>query len=81
LIGPMWHYTPLAKAVVFNTGLVGVLQISMGIVGLYVAKIHQEVSGRPLYVVRTRRVKRASAHEKASPRSKKKPESPADPGL
>lgn len=52
LIDPQWHYTPLAKALVFNTGLVGVVQGSLGIVGLYVAKIHGEVIGRPLYVVR-----------------------------
>ncbi len=51
-IGVRWHYTPLAKALVFNTGLVGVLQVSIGIVGLYVAKIQYEVVGRPLYVVR-----------------------------
>ena len=53
LFGTYWHYTPLAKAVVFNTALVAVLQISVGIVGLYVSKIYREVLGRPLYVVRT----------------------------
>lgn len=52
VIDARWRYTPLAKAMVFNTGLVGVVQMSLGIVGLYVAKIHGEVIGRPLYVVR-----------------------------
>jgi dolichol-phosphate mannosyltransferase len=53
LISAQWHYTPMAKALVFNTGLVGITQISLGIVGLYVAKIHHEVAGRPLYAVRS----------------------------
>lgn len=51
VISPIWHYTPLAKALVGTIGLVGLLQVSVGIVGLYVAKIHHEVVERPLYVV------------------------------
>ncbi len=52
LISERWYYTPLAKALVFNTGLVGFILVSIGLVGLYVAKIHYEVLGRPAYVVR-----------------------------
>ena len=52
LVSPVWHYTPLAQASVFNTLLIGVVLVSLGIVGLYVSKIHAEVSGRPLYAVR-----------------------------
>lgn len=51
LVSPIWHYTPLAKVAVGTIGLVGLLQVSVGIVGLYVAKIHHEVVTRPLYVV------------------------------
>lgn len=58
LVGKEWFYTPLAKAVVANTGIMGVLLLAMGIVGLYVAKIHREVKGRPLYAVRKRLGKR-----------------------
>jgi dolichol-phosphate mannosyltransferase len=53
-VGKEWFYTPLAKAVVANTGIMGVLLLAMGTVGLYVAKIHREVKGRPLYAVRKR---------------------------
>ncbi len=52
VIDPVWHYTALAKALVFTIGLVGVLQVSLGVTGLYVAHIHQEALQRPLYVVR-----------------------------
>jgi polyisoprenyl-phosphate glycosyltransferase len=52
IFGAIWHYTPLAKAVVLNTGLVGVVLGALGIHGLYLAKIQREVSGRPLYAVR-----------------------------
>ncbi len=51
-IDERWYYTPLAKALVFNTGLVGFILFSIGVVGLYVAKIHYEVLGRPAYIVR-----------------------------
>lgn len=47
-----WYYTPLAKATVFNTLLIGVLLTSIGIVGLYVGRIHEEVRARPLFTVR-----------------------------
>lgn len=47
-----WYYTPLAKAVVFNTLLIGVLLVAFGIVGLYVGRIHEEVRARPLFTVR-----------------------------
>ncbi len=55
LVHPKWHYTPLAKAVVFNTGLVGMLQISLGLVAIYLGKVLGEVSGRPVYVARRRK--------------------------
>lgn len=51
-VDPQWLYTPLAKAVVFNTLLIGVLLTAIGVVGLYVGRIHEEVLARPLFVVR-----------------------------
>lgn len=51
-LGPYWLYTPLAQATVFNTLLIGVLLTAIGIVGVYVARIHEEVLGRPLFTVR-----------------------------
>lgn len=52
IVSPEWYYTPLAKAVVFNTILVGVVLLSVGILALYMVKIQGEVSHRPLYAVR-----------------------------
>lgn len=53
LVSPVWHYTALAKALVFTIGLVGIVQVSLGIIGLYIAHTHQESLKRPLYIVRT----------------------------
>ncbi len=49
---PRWLYTPLAKTVVFNTLLNGIVVTALGVLGLYVARIHEEVLGRPLFAVR-----------------------------
>ena len=51
-VDPRWYYTPLAQATVFNTLLIGVLLTAIGVLGLYVARIHEEVLGRPLFAVR-----------------------------
>ena len=51
-VNPHWYYTPLAQATVFNTILIGVLLTAIGVVGLYVARIHEEILGRPLFTVR-----------------------------
>jgi polyisoprenyl-phosphate glycosyltransferase len=50
-----WRYTPLAQALVFNTLLIGVLLTAIGVLGLYVGRIHEEVLGRPLFTVRATR--------------------------
>ncbi|WP_394823990.1 glycosyltransferase family 2 protein [Pendulispora albinea] len=52
LVSPRFLYTPLARAVVFNTLLNGIVLTALGILGLYVSRIHTEVLGRPLYTVR-----------------------------
>jgi dolichol-phosphate mannosyltransferase len=51
-VDPRWYYTPLAEATVFNTLLIGLLLTAIGVVALYVARIHEEVLARPLFVVR-----------------------------
>lgn len=51
-VDPRFYYTPLAQATVFNTLLIGVLLTAIGVVGLYVARIHEEVLARPLFTVR-----------------------------
>ncbi|MDB4942578.1 MAG: hypothetical protein JWP97_2112 [Labilithrix sp.] len=52
VLGPRWLYTPLAQATVFNTLLIGILLTAIGTVGVYVARIHEEVLVRPLFTVR-----------------------------
>jgi dolichol-phosphate mannosyltransferase len=45
-------FSNLGIVVVINTIMVGVVLMSLGLIGLYIANIHEEVIGRPLYVVR-----------------------------
>lgn len=52
LVSPRFYYTPLAKVVVFNTLLIGLVLAAMGVLALYVAKIYSEVLRRPSYAVR-----------------------------
>lgn len=57
LIAPLFNpvafvYTPLAKVVVGNTFLIGIVLTALGVMSLYIAKIYAEVLDRPLYAVR-----------------------------
>ena len=47
-----WVFTPLAILATVNIFLVGIVLISLGFVALYIARIHNEVINRPLYIVR-----------------------------
>jgi len=47
-------FTPLAYFVVFNTFLVGIILVALGLMALYIGHIHTEVVGRPLYIVQDR---------------------------
>lgn len=42
----------LSLILLMNTFLIGVVLISLGLIAIYIANIHEEVKGRPLYVVR-----------------------------
>lgn len=48
----LYAFTPLAIVVVFNTFLIGIVLMAIGLVALYVGTIHTEVVNRPLYVIR-----------------------------
>jgi len=57
LIAPLFAptsfaYGPLAKVVVGNTFLIGIVLTALGVMSLYIAKIYAEVLDRPLYAVR-----------------------------
>ena len=45
-------FSNLAIIVVINTILTGIMLMSLGLIALYIANIHDEVRGRPLYIVR-----------------------------
>ncbi|PIR73436.1 MAG: glycosyltransferase [Candidatus Moranbacteria bacterium CG10_big_fil_rev_8_21_14_0_10_35_21] len=45
-------FTALAFVIVANTFLIGIVLISLGFIALYIARIHDEVIGRPLYIIR-----------------------------
>lgn len=48
--GPIWS-TPLAFVVILNTFLMGIVLMSLWMIALYIANIHDEVQWRPLYFV------------------------------
>lgn len=55
LFSKLWDpglFTPVAILAISNVFLVGIVLISLGLIALYIARIHTEVSGRPLYIVR-----------------------------
>ena len=47
-------FTPIAILGVSNLFLIGIVLISLGFIALYIARIHNEVINRPLYIVRER---------------------------
>lgn len=47
-------FTPIAYVIVVNTILIGIVLICLGLIALYIARIHDEVTNRPLYIVRNK---------------------------
>lgn len=45
-------FTPIAILATSNTLLIGIVLISLGLIALYIARIHDEVINRPMYIVR-----------------------------
>jgi glycosyltransferase involved in cell wall biosynthesis len=45
-------FTNLGFMVMANTFFVGILMISLGLIAIYIAQIHEEVKGRPLYIIK-----------------------------
>lgn len=45
-------FSNIAAILLWNTLLIGIVLIALGLVGIYVANIHEEVIGRPLYIVK-----------------------------
>ena len=65
------NFTGTAMLAVIILFLVGIILAALGLISLYVARIHEEVMGRPLYVVR-REITEEPADEKADKKPDKK---------
>jgi len=48
-------FSNLGIVVVINTIMIGIVLMSLGLIGLYIANIHEEVIGRPLYITKGRK--------------------------
>lgn len=63
----MFNYTPITTVVVANTFLMGLMLSALGLMSLYINKIHCEVQDRPLYIIReTRNLARTIATDHAT---------------
>ena len=60
-LGNQFQFTGSASVGVLVLFLVGITLINLGLMGLYIANIHNEVINRPLYVLRTNRQARHAA--------------------
>lgn len=48
-------FSNIGIVIVINTIMVGIVLMSLGLIGIYIANIHEEVIGRPLYIVKKKR--------------------------
>lgn len=44
-------FSNIAAILLVNTTLIGIVLMSLGLMALYIAKIHEEVQGRPMYLI------------------------------
>ncbi|MFC1645079.1 glycosyltransferase family 2 protein [Patescibacteria group bacterium] len=47
-------FSPIAYVIVANTLLIGIVLTCLGFIALYIARIHDEVINRPLYIIRNK---------------------------
>ncbi len=50
-----WNVSGTAQLAILNVFLIGLVLSCLGLIALYIGNIHDEVAGRPLYVVRNKR--------------------------
>lgn len=48
-------FTNLGIVIVLNTIMIGIVLMSLWLIGLYIANIHEEVIGRPLYIIKDKK--------------------------
>lgn len=46
-----FNFSNIAAILLVNTTLIGIVLMSLGLMALYIAKIHEEVQGRPMYLI------------------------------
>jgi polyisoprenyl-phosphate glycosyltransferase len=51
-----WQISGTAMLAILTLFLVGVILVCLGLVSLYIARIHDEVTNRPLYITKTKKV-------------------------
>jgi len=49
-----FQFSNIVLIIILNTGILGVTLMALGLIALYIANIHEEVIGRPLYIVKKR---------------------------
>jgi len=50
-----WNVSGTSQLAILNVFLIGIVLASLGLVALYIGSIHEEVTNRPLYVVRSKK--------------------------
>ena len=50
------HFSPLSFVVVVNTFLIGILASGLGLMAIYIGNIHKELQGRPLYILKEKKL-------------------------
>ena len=65
----MFNFTGTAMLAVIILFLVGIMLASLGLISMYVARIYEEVIGRPLYIVRREITEKGKKKEKSEKRS------------
>ncbi len=50
-----FSFSNIAAIMLINTILIGIVLMSLGLIALYIARIHEEVQGRPMYIVKDRK--------------------------
>ena len=48
-------FSYIAALMLINMALIGIVLMALGLIALYIARIHEEVQGRPMYIVKERK--------------------------
>ncbi len=54
LVTQMYAFSNIVLIIILNTWIMGITLMALGFIALYIANIHEEVIGRPLYIIRNK---------------------------